>query len=76
MPITLLFKFLQQQKPVTIWLYEQCDIRIQGVIQGFDEFMNLVVGNAVEINTKTGSNRAIGEILLKGDNITMVTTLE
>lgn len=76
MPITLLFKFLQQRKPVSIWLFEQSDIRIQGIIQGFDEFMNLVIANAVEVNSKTATSRHIGEILLKGDNITMVTSLE
>ncbi|PSK37803.1 hypothetical protein C7M61_003048 [Candidozyma pseudohaemuli] len=69
-PINLIFKYLQQQALVTIWLYEQTQLRIQGKIRGFDEFMNVVVEDAVEISTTDGSKEELGMILLKGDNIT------
>uniref|UniRef100_A0A060T3V3 Small nuclear ribonucleoprotein E n=1 Tax=Blastobotrys adeninivorans TaxID=409370 RepID=A0A060T3V3_BLAAD len=75
-PINLLFKFLQQHTPVQIWLYEQVDSRIEGKIRGFDEFMNLVVDEAVEVNVKKDTRRELGRILLKGDNITLVSHLE
>ena len=32
-----------------IWLYSNTDIRIQGTIIGFDEYMNLVLDDAEEI---------------------------
>lgn len=75
-PINLIFKYLQQQSVVTIWLYEQTQLRIQGKVRGFDEFMNIVVDEAVEISTKDGAKEELGRILLKGDNITLISSLD
>lgn len=75
-PINLIFKYLQQQSVVTIWLYEQTQLRIQGKIRGFDEFMNIVIDDAVEVSTENGSREELGRILLKGDNITLISSLD
>lgn len=76
-PINLIFKYLQQQALVSIWLYEQTHMRIEGRIRGFDEFMNLVIDDAVEISTKNPNARQeLGRILLKGDNITLISSTE
>lgn len=75
-PINVLFTYMERQARVTVWLFEQTECRIEGVIEGFDEFMNLVLGSAVEVNQKTGDRRDLGELLLKGDNITLVSTLD
>lgn len=75
-PINLIFKYLQQQSHVTIWLYEQTQLRIQGKVRGFDEFMNIVVDDAVEVSTQDGSREELGRILLKGDNITLISSLD
>ena len=48
-PINFIFKLLQQHSTVQIWLQEQTGIRIEGKIRGFDEFMNLVIDEAVEV---------------------------
>lgn len=56
-PINFIFKLLQQQSRVQIWLYEQLGARIEGKIRGFDEFMNLVIDDAVEIKQATKHNR-------------------
>lgn len=79
-PINCIFNFLQQQTTVTFWLFEQVQIRIRGKISGFDEFMNVVIDDALEIpiDVKTGSEleheaTKLGRILLKGDNITLIT---
>jgi len=53
-------------------LYEQKNVKIEGVIIGFDEYMNLVLDEAEEINTKKQARKALGRILLKGDNITLI----
>jgi len=45
-------------------------------LQGFDEFMNLVLDDTVEVNYKKNTRRELGRILLKGDNITLVSALE
>lgn len=74
-PINLLFKFLQSQAPVQIWLYEQVETRLEGKIVGFDEFMNVVLEGTVEVDSKNNTRRELGRILLKGDNITLVSSL-
>ncbi|PQE15409.1 small nuclear ribonucleo E protein [Rutstroemia sp. NJR-2017a BVV2] len=75
-PINYIFKLLQQHTPVSVWLYEQLGIRIEGKIRGFDEFMNLVLDDAVEVKlaTKTDAEkrRPLGQILLKGDNVSLI----
>jgi len=40
--------------------------------QGFDEYMNLVLDDAEEINIKKETRKSLGRILLKGDNITLM----
>ncbi|KAI9800825.1 MAG: mRNA splicing protein sme1 [Sarcosagium campestre] len=80
-PINFIFKLLQQHSTVQIWLYEQLAIRIEGKIRGFDEFMNLVIDDAVEVKqpTKTDpdeSRRDLGQILLKGDNVALIQSLQ
>ncbi|KAF7558678.1 hypothetical protein G7046_g5473 [Stylonectria norvegica] len=62
---------------VCIWLYEQLGVRIEGKIRGFDEFLNLVLDEAVLVHqitkTRTEESRTtLGRILLKGDNITLI----
>ncbi|KAE9567176.1 Small nuclear ribonucleoprotein E [Colletotrichum fructicola] len=79
-PINFIFRLLQQHTTVQIWLYEQLSIRIEGKIRGFDEFMNLVIDDAVEVKqvTKTNpeeSRRPLGQILLKGDNVSLIQSV-
>ncbi|KAL2135730.1 hypothetical protein VTI74DRAFT_7100 [Chaetomium olivicolor] len=79
-PINFLFRLLQQRTTVQIWLYEQLSIRIIGTIRGFDEFMNLVIDDAVEVKQITKTNdtetrRPLGQILLKGDNVSLIQSL-
>ncbi|KAJ4294831.1 mRNA splicing protein sme1 [Collariella sp. IMI 366227] len=79
-PINFLFRLLQQRQTVQIWLYEQLSIRIVGTIRGFDEFMNLVIDDAVEVKQITKTNdtetrRPLGQILLKGDNVSLIQSL-
>ncbi|SPQ25183.1 a82fd5d8-a8cb-46c7-b218-ca076ca62246 [Thermothielavioides terrestris] len=74
-PINFLFRLLQQRSTVQIWLYEQLSIRI-----GFDEFMNLVIDDAVEVKqisktNDTETRRPLGQILLKGDNVSLIQSL-
>ncbi|KAK7329841.1 hypothetical protein VNO77_24021 [Canavalia gladiata] len=71
-PINLIFRFLQSKARIQIWLFEQKDMRIEGRIIGFDEYMNLVLDDAEEVNIKKKSRKTLGRILLKGDNITLM----
>ncbi|RPD81617.1 Sm-like ribonucleo protein [Lentinus tigrinus ALCF2SS1-7] len=72
-PINVIFKNLQQRTKVVIWLYDNIEMRIEGTIIGFDEFMNVVMDDAAEVYVKDAKPRKeIGRILLKGDNITLI----
>ncbi|VDO04903.1 unnamed protein product [Rodentolepis nana] len=74
-PITVIFGHMQSKSPVQIWLYEQSNIRIEGRIVGFDEYMNLVLVEACERHMKSGAKKMIGRILLKGETITLIQKL-
>jgi len=45
---------------------------IEGQIIGFDEYMNMTLDDAAEVDTKTGKKVDVGRILLKGDAITLL----
>jgi len=71
-PINVIFRYLQSKARVQIWLYDQKDMRIEGVIVGFDEYMNLVLDDAEEVHKKKETRKKLGRILLKGDTITLM----
>jgi len=76
-PINVLFGHLQKGTTVSVWLYDNLDMRIEGVLKGFDEFMNVVLKDAAEVYLNESKPREeLGEILLKGDNITLVQALQ
>ncbi|KAL4003658.1 Peptidase C13 family protein [Acanthocheilonema viteae] len=52
-PINLIFRYLQNRSRIQIWLYEDITHRIEGYIIGFDEYMNVVLDEAEEVNMKT-----------------------
>jgi len=71
-PINLIFRYLQNRTRVSVWLYENVNTRIEGHITGFDEYMNLVLDDASEVHTKRHTEKQLGRIMLKGDNITLI----
>ncbi|TKA53599.1 hypothetical protein B0A53_03890 [Rhodotorula sp. CCFEE 5036] len=78
-PINVIFKHLQQGARVQIWLYDNVEQRLEGKILGFDEFMNVVLDDAEEVWTKdtkarkVGERQSLGRLLLKGENITLIS---
>ena len=62
---------------IWIWISPVADLHIQPRLypQGFDEYMNLVLEDAEEVNKKKGTRKTVGRILLKGDNITMMVNM-
>lgn len=71
-PINLIFRYLQNRSRVQVWLYENVNLRIEGHIVGFDEYMNIVLDEAEEYQMKTKCRKPLGRIMLKGDNITLI----
>ena len=41
-------------------------------VQGFDEFMNLVLDEGEEVSVKRAARKPLGRLLLKGDAITLI----
>ncbi|KTG32790.1 hypothetical protein cypCar_00008312 [Cyprinus carpio] len=60
---------------IQVWLYEQVNMRIEGCIIGFDEYMNLVLDDSEEVHMKTKNRKPLGRIMLKGDNITLLQSV-
>ena len=86
-PINLIFRYLQNKSRIQVWLYENVNNRIEGYIvgecrrhhprgAGFDEYMNVVLDDAEEVHIKTKNRKKIGRILLKGDNITLIQSVQ
>ena len=74
-PIHVLFNYLQQKEQVLVWLYDNPHVRFQGYVKGFDEFLNVVLDECVEINLKTDTRNELGQLLLKGECITLIQPL-
>ena len=71
----MIFKFFQTKSRVEVWLHENNDMRIEGFIIGFDEFMNVVLENATEVYLKKGTRREVGRMMLRGDNIALICNI-
>ncbi|KAF7455959.1 putative Small nuclear ribonucleoprotein E [Cryptosporidium felis] len=74
-PINQIFHLFTSKKKVQIWLFDHKDLVLEGVIQGFDEYMNIVLDQASEIYTKKDTRKvlSIGKILLRGENISLIS---
>ncbi|XP_032976305.1 small nuclear ribonucleoprotein E-like [Rhinolophus ferrumequinum] len=70
--INLIFRYLQNTARIQVWCYEPVYMQIESCSIGFDEYMNLVLGDAGEIHSKTKSRKQLGQIMLKGHNITLL----
>ena len=58
-PINLIFRYLQNRSRIQVWLYKQCNLRIEGCIVGFDEYMNLVLDDAEEVHIKNKTKKTL-----------------
>lgn len=70
--INLIYEFLKNRERVQVWLYENTSMKIEGILIGFDEYMNIVLDSAEEVHVKSKSRQSIGRIMLKGDTITLI----
>ena len=68
----MIFRFLQSRQKIQIWLFDHNDMRVEGRLIGFDEYMNLVLDEAEEVSVKRKTRKPLGRVLLKGDNITLM----
>lgn len=71
-PINHVFRLLQNEQRIQVHLMSNTKLRIEGVLRGFDEFMNLVLDDSEELDLKKKGRRSVGRILLKGENIAFI----
>lgn len=50
----VIFRHLQNRTRVSVWLYEATGLKIEGIVVGFDEFMNICLDEAQEVVIKKG----------------------
>ena len=58
-PAQLIFRFLRNKERVCIWLHGRNNLRIEGVINGFDIYMNVVMDEAAELHVTKRTRREI-----------------
>jgi len=51
------------------------DRKVNGILRGFDPFMNLVLDEAIE-DCKDGNKKSIGMVVIRGNSIIMMEALE
>ncbi|TRY51958.1 Small nuclear ribonucleoprotein E [Cryptosporidium tyzzeri] len=73
-PINQIFHLFTSKQRVQIWLYDHKNLVLEGVIQGFDEYMNIVLDQASEVYTKKEVRKetSVGQLLLRGENISLI----
>lgn len=71
-PINVIYSYLQDKATIQVWLHDNNKLRMEGVLIGFDPFMNLVLDQACEVNLKDKTRRPLGRIMLKGDSIALI----
>jgi len=74
-PVNVMFRHLQTKEKVEIWLFDNKYVRMEGIIRGFDEYMNLVLDEVFEVNYKAQTRQDLGIILLKGDCISLIRAM-
>ena len=74
--VTQMCRFMERRAKVEVWLNDEPNLRFQGVISGLDEWMNLILDQVTEVNVKKQSQKKLGRIMLRGDNICLIHTLE
>ncbi|EDR28600.1 hypothetical protein ENUP19_0084G0015 [Entamoeba nuttalli] len=76
LPVKFIVNLAKHKQRVSIWLFENTALRIEGTLSGFDQYINLVLTDTEEVYLKTNTRRKIGTILLKGENISVISKIE
>lgn len=71
-PTVVVHRYLKESQRVCVWLVHETKMKIEGVLLGYDEFMNVVLGDATEVHLKTGEVVQLGKILLRSDNVGVI----
>lgn len=66
-------ELLKESVGKSVWLITKDPREYSGVLKGFDEYVNVVLADAVEHNVATGDSHALdGDVLLNGNSIELI----
>ena len=74
-PLHVLFGYLKEGQRIRIYINQNTKMIMEGTIQGFDEFMNIVLGDAIEIYSD-GKSLELGTTMLRGECVGIIHTID
>ena len=66
------FKILSEYLNTDVLVKLKGGRTVKGVLKSYDQHLNLILAEAEEISSK-GSSRSLGLILVRGDNVVMIS---
>ena len=73
MPSDVSLKILSESLGNTVLVRLRSGRILRGILQGYDQHMNLVLEQAEELNADNSIQRRLGVIVVRGDNGIMVS---
>ncbi|KAH9580111.1 LSM domain [Trypanosoma melophagium] len=71
-PTSVVHRYMKEGQRVCVWLVHDTQMKLEGTLLGYDEFMNVVLGDAAEVHMKTREVVQLGRILLRSDNVGVI----
>lgn len=71
-PLHCFVNYLKTGQRVRIHLHCNNEFYMEGLFKGFDEFMSVVLDEAVEVYIKQHNRVPLGTVLLRGENLSIV----
>jgi small nuclear ribonucleoprotein len=65
------FKILSEYLNTNVLVKLKGGRTVKGILKSYDQHLNLILADAEEINTK--GSRTLGLILVRGDNVVMIS---
>ncbi|RLG09989.1 MAG: RNA-binding protein [Thaumarchaeota archaeon] len=73
MPSDVSLKILSESLGNTVLVRLRSGRILRGILQGYDQHMNLVLEQAEELSSDNSIQRRLGVIVVRGDNVIMVS---
>jgi len=73
LPSDISLKILSESLGNTVLVRLRSGRMLRGILQGYDQHMNLVLEQAEELSADNSIQRRLGVIVVRGDNVIMVS---
>jgi len=73
LPSDVSLKILSESLGNTVLVRLRSGRILRGILQGYDQHMNLVLEQAEELSSDNSIQRRLGVIVVRGDNVIMVS---